>query len=122
MRAVGQPKRLPLCRTASVVDVSAPLPPGTSPSKVWLQPSLIERWRGPVSGPLEEVGQPLFILTPHWLGGVGVGGKQVFCGWVARPDRTNSLKSQGAKVDQTIEEWRHSLSHRNLRGRISHKF
>lgn len=96
--AVGQPKGLPLCRTASVINVSSPLLPGINPTKVWLLPSSMKRWRDPVSGLLKEAGWPLFVLTPHRLR-VGSGKEWVFCGRGAEPVRTNKLKSQVAEAE-----------------------
>lgn len=116
--AVRQPKGLPLCRTASVTNVSFPLLPGINPTKVWLLPSSIERWRDPISDLLKEAGWPLFVLVPHRLR-VGRGEEWVFSGREAEPFRTNKLKSQVAKAE--LEEQWHSSSHRNLMGRVAHK-
>lgn len=79
----------------------------------------MERWRDLISGLLKEAGWPLFVLVPHRLR-VGSSEEWVFCGTGSEPDRTNKLKSQVAK--QSMEEQWYPLAHRNLMGRIAHKF
>lgn len=54
----------------------------------------------------KEMEQPLLVLITHRLWK-----KEVFCGWVAWPFRTNSLKSQVGKAQQSKTEGWHSSSH-----------